>query len=118
MVNTVTGLGGWFHNFGGLSTPLIMWLKAYYTPGTVNAGFDTYLEKTVFNDDKTDAEITFTCYGESKKFNLLCVMKEDKDYTATVDGKEFPFKNENGLICFEFDFTKGTTHTIKIQEIK
>ncbi|MEE1321476.1 MAG: trehalase family glycosidase [Acutalibacteraceae bacterium] len=118
MVNTVTGLGGWFHNFGGLSTPLIMWLKAYYTPGTVNVGFDTYLEKTVFNNDKTDAEITFTCYGENKKFNLLCVMKEGKDYTATVDGKEFPFCYENGHISFEFDFAKGTTHTIKIQEIK
>ena len=28
------------------------------------------------------------------------------------------YADENGLICFEFDFTKGTTHTIKIQEIK
>lgn len=118
MVNTVTGLGGWFHNFGGLSTPLIMWLKAYYSPGTVNVGFDTYLEKTVFNEDKTEAEIEFTCYGENGKFNLLCVMNENAEYTAAVDGEKVPFKNENGLLSFEFNFKKGSTHEIKIKETK
>ena len=49
MVNTVTGCGGWFHNFGGLSTPINMWAKAYYCPGKVNVGFDTYLDKVNFN---------------------------------------------------------------------
>ncbi|MBO7319791.1 MAG: hypothetical protein J6V06_07225 [Clostridia bacterium] len=44
MVNTVTGCGGWFHNFGGLSTPINMWAKAYYSPSTVNVGFYTFLE--------------------------------------------------------------------------
>ena len=73
MVNTVTGCGGWFHNFGGLSTPINMWAKAYYCPGRVNTGFDTYLEKSVFNEDNTKAEIDFTYYGENEKFNILCV---------------------------------------------
>ena len=87
MVNTVTGCGGWFHNFGGLSTPINMWLKAYYTPGTVNVGFDTYLKKVKFNEDCTRAEIEFTFYGESKKYTMLCVMAESENgYTAELDG--------------------------------
>lgn len=101
MVNTVTGCGGWFHNFGGLSTPLIMWLKAYYSPGTVNVGFDTYLEKTNFNENKTEAEIEFTYYGEKAKFNLLCVMNEKGDYKATLDGEQVTFTQENGLLTFD-----------------
>ena len=88
MVNTVTGLGGWFHNFGGLSTPLIMWLRAYYAPGTVNVGFDTYLEKVRFNEDNTEADIEITYHGEKEKVNLLAVMKEGEEYNCTLDGEK------------------------------
>lgn len=101
MVNTVTGCGGWFHNFGGLSTPLMMWLKAYYCPGTVNVGFDTSLEKVQFNENNTEAEIEFTYYGENEKFILLAVMDENGEYKATLDGEKIAFTQENGLITFE-----------------
>ncbi len=117
MVNTVTGCGGWFHNFGGLSTPLIMWLKAYFSPGTVNVGFDTYLEKTVFNEDKTKAEIEFTHYGESEKFNMLCVMNENSKYTATLDGEEISFNYDKGLLTFEFKGDGKKTHTLTVSAI-
>lgn len=116
MVNTVTGCGGWFHNFGGLSTPINMWLKAYYAPGTVNVGFDTYLNKVEFESDNTMAEIEFTYHGENEKFNLLAVMAEGKNYIALFDGKEISFKNNSG--CLEFTLSSGTkeTHTIIIKE--
>ena len=41
MLSAETGRGGWFHNFGGLSAPLLLWADAYYRPGTVTVGFDT-----------------------------------------------------------------------------
>ncbi len=115
MVNTVTGCGGWFHNFGGLSTPINMWAKAYYSPGTVNVGFDTYLENIKFNEEKSESEITFTYYGKNKKTALIAVMTEGKEYKATLDGKEIDFKYKNG--CCEFiintDFKKIHKLTIK-----
>ena len=116
MVNTVTGCGGWFHNFGGLSTPINMWAKAYYSPATVNVGFDTYLEKTAFNEDTTQAEITFTYYGKNEKFNLLSVMAEGKEYTATLDGEEIAFNNDNGCLEFTLNSKFKDTHTIIIKE--
>ncbi len=116
MVNTVTGCGGWFHNFGGLSTPINMWAKAYYSPSTVNVGFDTFLEKTKFNEDNTEAEITFTYYGKNEKFILLAVMAEGKEYTATLDSKEISFKNENGCLEFTLSSDFRDTHTIIIKE--
>ena len=116
MVNTVTGCGGWFHNFGGLSTPINMWAKAYYCPGTVNVGFDTFLEKTKYNEDNTETEITFTYYGKNEKFILLAVMAEGKDYTATLDGEEITFTYENGCLEFTLNSDFKKTHTIIIKE--
>lgn len=115
MVNTVTGCGGWFHNFGGLSTPINMWFKAYYCPGTVNVGFDTFIEKYEFNEDYTKAEIVFTYYGDKEKFNLLCVMNEKSDYTATLDGEEIPITSHKGQIEIELSSGYKKTHTIIIR---
>lgn len=116
MVNTVTGLGGWFHNFGGLSAPLNLWLKAYYAPGTVNVGFDTYLDKVSFNEGFTKAQINFSYYGNSEKINLLCVMSDDKEYTAELNGKEIPFNYTDGLLEFTLSPKNGSAHSLIIRQ--
>ena len=116
MVNTVTGCGGWFHNFGGLSTPINMWAKAYYCPGTVNVGFDTFLEKTSFNKDNSRAEITFTYYGKNEKFTLLAVMTEGKNYTAALDGEEIFFNCNSGCLEFTIESNFKESHTLIIKE--
>ena len=115
MVNVVTGCGGWFHNFGGLSTPINLWTKAYYSPGTVNVGFDTYLDKTAWNPDKTEAEIDFTCYGENGNSVLLIVMNDQKNYEILLDGISAD-ANERTKGCFEvrFNSRKGEKHTLTV----
>lgn len=113
MVNTVTGCGGWFHNFGGLSTPLIMWLKAYYSPGTVNTGFDTYLEAVHIEKDLSSAEIKAVYYGNSRRFTVICVMSEEKSYDVFVDGEGCDFRNINGAI--EISLSVGYKSEFKIE---
>ncbi len=116
MVNTVTGCGGWFHNFGGLSTPLIMWLKAYYTPGTVNVGFDTYLDKVCFSENNTQAKIEFTYYGENEKFSLLCVMDDGYEYEAVLDGEEIAADYSDGLLTFTIPVSDKKLHRLKVHK--
>ena len=116
MVNTVTGCGGWFHNFGGLSSPLNLWLKAYYSPGTVNVGFDTYLDKVSFNEDYTKAQINFSCYGENEKMTVLCVMKDGESYTAELDGKQVDFTYTDGLIELTLASGKHSAHSLVIKK--
>ena len=116
MVNTVTGCGGWFHNFGGLSSPLNLWLKAYYSPGTVNTGFDTYLDKVSFNADFTAAQIDFTYYGTNDSTALLCVMSDTADYTAELNGKQIPFSCKDGLAELIISPEKGSAHSIVIKK--
>ena len=114
----MTGCGGWFLNYGGLSTPINMWFKAYYCPGTVNVGFDTFFEKYEFNKDFTEADITFTYYGDKQKFNLLSVMNENSDYTATLDGKRIEISSDKGQIEIELSSEYKQTHTIIIRREK
>ncbi len=116
MVNTVTGCGGWFHNFGGLSSPLNLWLKAYYSPGTVNVGFDTYLDKVSFKDDFTKAQINFTYFGTNDSISLLCVMKDKEEYTAELNGKKIPFTYTDGLLEFTLSPKKGSADSLVIKK--
>ncbi len=116
MVNTVTGCGGWFHNFGGLSTPINMWFKAYYCPGTVNVGFDTYLNKVEFNEDKTRLQIDFTYYGDKENFAILAVLNEKSNYEAFLDGKEITAKNNCGQVEIVLSSDYKTNHKLIIKE--
>ena len=38
------GRGSGFHQFSGLSTPVLLWYKAYFSPGTINTGFLTMID--------------------------------------------------------------------------
>lgn len=38
-----TGRGAGWHQFGGLSSPVLNWYAAYYQPGTVTVGLDTWI---------------------------------------------------------------------------
>ncbi|MCM1544690.1 MAG: hypothetical protein NC110_05255 [Ruminococcus sp.] len=114
MVNVITGCGGWFHNFGGLSAPINLWTKAYYAPGTVNVGFDTYLDKIDFNSDNTNLTAEFTYYGNSNSFTMLAVMNDKASYTATLDGEPIEINERvKGLAEIKISVDKGK-HTLKV----
>ena len=119
MVSVVTGCGGWFHNFGGLSTPINLWAKAYFSPGTVNVGFDTYIDKKEFGKDNTSLFLSLTSYGKEKKFTVLAVMNENEKYDVTVDGKKVSYNERvKGLVelTVERNGSDKEAHEIKIQK--
>ncbi|MBO7319792.1 MAG: hypothetical protein J6V06_07230 [Clostridia bacterium] len=69
-----------------------------------------------FSEDNTQAEIVFTYYGKNEKFTLLAVMTEGKEYTATLDGKEISFTDENGCLEFILNSNFKDNHTLIIKE--
>lgn len=92
MVNVVTGRGGWFHNFGGLSAPINLWTAAYYKPGTFNTGFDVWVDKQCFNNDKTFFEADFTYHGNNNEYTVIVAMSDKKkDYKAYLNGEEIQY---------------------------
>ena len=82
------GRGAGFHQFGGLSTPVLLWYKAYYAPGTITGGFLTAFEKITWNEDYTYLECEI---AETTPHGVVMVcMKEGADYGFTVNGEEVP----------------------------
>lgn len=83
--------GGWFHQFSGLSSPLVVWYHAYYRPGTVTTGFDTWLEESRFSGDASGARVRYRVTHRRDNL-LLAVMKEDASgYTVTLNGRPAAF---------------------------
>lgn len=98
MISVTTGRGGWFHNFGGLSSPVNLWAMAYYKPGTVSAGFDCFIMEQSFGEGFTSATVRLT-HGANKNSTVVIVMNDGFDYTVTVNGTPADFvKRENGTL--------------------
>ena len=97
-----TQRGGWFHNFGGLSSPICIWANAYYKPQTVTSGFDVWTDYQETTD--TSAKISFKYFGESDKYSIIVTLKEDCTYRAFLNGEPVSF-NERNDGCLEFTFS-------------
>lgn len=85
MIQIETERGGWFHQFSGLSAPIVIWYHAYFKPGTVTAGFDTWVEKRKFDEHYTSGEIEYSLEGEGEHV-LLVVMNDLYSYDVYVNG--------------------------------
>ena len=118
MVNVVTGRGGWFHNFGGLSTPITMWSNAYYKAGTLNTGFDTWVDKYEFADDNKSLSADITYFGNKEKFTVIATMNDDKNknYKVYLDGEEIPFNERfKGTIEISLSIADKGIHNLTIK---
>lgn len=118
MVNVVTGRGGWFHNFGGLSTPITMWADAYYKAGTFNTGLDTWVDKYEFSEDKKSLSADITYFGEKEKFTVISTMNDDenKEYKVYLDGKEIPFTERfKGTLEISISISDKNIHNITVK---
>jgi len=97
-----TQRGGWFHNFGGLSAPILIWANCYYKPQTVTTGFEiwTDYQKTTENS----AEISFKYFGSNDKYSMIVTLDDSCDYAALLNGREIAFHERNkGSLEFTFD---------------
>lgn len=118
MVNVVTGRGGWFHNFGGLSTPITMWTNAYFKAGTLNTGFDTWVDSVEFseNNKKLNAKITY--FGSNEKFTVIAAVNDDesKKYKVMLDGREIEYSERfKGTLEIPLSINDSETHELVIE---
>ena len=79
---------GW-HQFSGLSSPILNWFAAYYRIGKVSTGFEVWISNSQFNDDNTQyqAEIAFDDSTVPHQRTILVCMNPEKDYQVTFNGK-------------------------------
>ncbi|MDR6881275.1 MGH1-like glycoside hydrolase domain-containing protein [Bacillus sp. 3255] len=84
-----TGRGAGWHHFGGLSSPVLVWFNAYYKPGTITAGLDTWVTSVAFREQFTDCEIKLRNgrqNGGHRRHCMIVVMNPSFQYAATWNG--------------------------------
>lgn len=116
MFNITSGRGGWFHNFGGLSTPINIWTNAYFKPGTFSTGLDAMVMESNFNEDKTEFKSTVKYYGNNDKYSVIVVLRDEFDYSVTVNNNKADFSlRDKGIIEITLD---GNEKSAEIEIVK
>lgn len=82
-----SGRGAGWHHFGGLSTPVLAWFNAYYRPGTVTVGFDTWVQSVTYNDELKGCEVILANSGQrGGEHCIIVVMNPSLQYTVEWNG--------------------------------
>ena len=94
-----TGKGKGWHQFSGLSSPVLSWFNAYYQIGNITTGYDVWIEKKEFNEDYSGLNSTVKIFNhKNKPFSIIVCLNPEFAYDVFWNDKEVDFK----------EFNKGT----------
>ncbi|HEY6506331.1 MAG TPA: trehalase family glycosidase, partial [Chitinophagaceae bacterium] len=87
-----SGRGAGWHQFSGLSTPVLSWFSAYYKTGTVTPGFEIWINQQAFNNDYSSykASLSFDDATHPHQRAVLVGMNPAFNYRVLFDGKPIP----------------------------
>ncbi|WP_261837132.1 MGH1-like glycoside hydrolase domain-containing protein [Vibrio ishigakensis] len=73
---------GW-HQFSGLTSPVVNWFNSYHVLGKLTTGFDTWVEKQEWDADYTKLDATIRVSANAKQSIVLVNLDERYEYQAT-----------------------------------
>ncbi|HEY9076694.1 MAG TPA: trehalase family glycosidase [Anaerolineaceae bacterium] len=89
-----SGRGAGWHQFGGLSTPVMKWFASYYQPGTFTTGYDVWVKKLSFSQYNRSLSASLRIDGNpGGVLAVLASMAEPGpgvQYKATWNGQPVP----------------------------
>ena len=80
------GRGAGYHQFSGLSSPIINFYSELFVPGTVTVGFASTVKSAEWSADKTSLKLTLS--SSSKDSKIIVCLKDECKYKFTVNGKD------------------------------
>lgn len=102
-----TGRGAGWHQFGGLSAPVLNWYHAYYRPGRVTAGLDVWIEEAEFHEAYRGVSIRLVRHAEAVRPALvLATLQPGGDYAAAWNGRPAPLTRRTDC-CWEAEIGPG-----------
>ena len=90
-----SGRGAGWHQFSGLSSPILNWFAAYYKPGKVSTGFEIWIAENHFNTDYSQyrAKISFDDSTLPHERCMIVCMNPDHTYEVQFNGR--PVKSKS-----------------------
>ena len=87
---------GW-HQFSGLSCPVLYWYKAYCTPGSLTFGLDVWIRERTVSEDCRHLRATLSLQGPAHRMTgVVAVLAEGGAYRARFAGQEIPVRRRLG----------------------
>lgn len=84
-----TGRGAGWHQFSGLSTPVMSWFSAYFKPGRLTCGFDMWVVSKEFSEQNTKLDAVLRYHGDQGRVvNVVVSMSPKYQYKVMWNGKE------------------------------
>ena len=101
--------GAGFHQFSGLSTPVLMWFESYYQPFSITAGF-----RTIITDRLTDGRnLSFNVITDMQRVSVLVCLKEDREYEFETDVEITKINKSSYFLTFDINGTRNVKITEK-----
>jgi hypothetical protein len=114
-----TGRGAGWHEFGGLSTPVLKWYDAYCRPGTFTAGFNAWITREEFSGDNTSLTVDVKLFNQGSNrehCSFVACMNPNFDYEVLWNGKPVvPKMFAKGLLSIEVS-AKDVAGTLQISK--
>jgi hypothetical protein len=82
-----SGRGAGWHQFSALSSPVLAWFSAYYRPGRLTTGFDTWVHRCDFAPDHSALSAELELLGRSDAAaTILVTLQPARAYRAQWNG--------------------------------
>jgi len=100
-----SGRGAGWHQFGGLSTPVLSWYCAYYQQGLLTTGFNTWIVNREFSHDYSSLRASIKLYcDEGSALAVIATMNPNYNYRVLWNGSKVSF-NERVKGTLELNMT-------------
>jgi hypothetical protein len=84
-----SGRGAGWHQFSALSSPVLAWFSAYYRPGRLTVGFDTWVHRCDFRPDHYGLDAELELHGRSAgEATILVTLQQGRTYGALWNGRQ------------------------------
>lgn len=85
-----TGRGAGWHQFGGLSSPVVSWFHAYHCPGRLTTGLDIWVEEQQFTNHNRSFLGRLRLTARPRPVSVLVNMQPGHNYSAWWNGQHVP----------------------------
>ena len=88
------GRGAGWHQFSGLSCPVLNWFSAYHRPGRITGGFNTHFHSVDMAPNASGITASISISGQSRHTPcLVAVLKPDRAYTVCFNSQPLNFSD-------------------------
>lgn len=88
-----SGRGAGWHQFSGLSCPVLAWYGAYFRPGRLTCGLDAWVREQTWAEDGSALEASVAFHGRPDHESVvLCAMNPAHRYAAAWDNAPARFE--------------------------